>query len=134
MNNIIINILLYSFLLILVDYLYLSRISKPFGDMISSIQGKKMVMKLAPAIVVYASLVAAWWFFIYREIEKHSFKENVFRAGLLGFFIYSVYDFTNLALIDGYRIDLAIIDSLWGGILFMITTSLFISLKIYANK
>jgi uncharacterized membrane protein len=102
--------------------------------MISSIQGKKMVMKLAPAIVVYASLVAAWWFFIYREIEKYSFKENVFRAGLLGFFIYSVYDFTNLALIDGYRIDLAIIDSLWGGILFMITTSLFISLKIYANK
>ncbi|MGI9554420.1 MAG: DUF2177 family protein, partial [Vampirovibrionia bacterium] len=44
---------------------------------------------------------------------------------LLGLFIYAVYDFTNLALIDGYRLDLAIIDSLWGSTLFALTTALF---------
>ena len=40
--------------------------------------------------------------------------------------IYSINDFTNLALIDGIRLDLAILDSIWGGILFATTTALFL--------
>jgi uncharacterized membrane protein len=119
------ELLLYGLLLVVVDSLYLSRISVPFGKMVEKIQKKPMKMKIAPAVVVYLALVGAWYFFIYREMKKRSFGENVGRAALLGLFIYSVYDFTNLALIDGYRIDLAIIDSLWGSTLFALTTALF---------
>lgn len=119
------ELLLYGFLLVVVDSLYLSRISVPFGKMVEKIQKKPMKMKIAPAVVVYLALVGAWYFFIYREMKKRSFGENVGRAALLGLFIYSVYDFTNLALIDGYRLDLAIIDSLWGSTLFALTTALF---------
>jgi hypothetical protein len=96
------ELLLYGLLLVVVDSLYLSQISAPFGKMVEKIQKKPMKMKIAPAVVV----------------------ENVGRAALLGLFIYSVYDFTNLALIDDYRIDLAIIDSLWGSTLFALTTAL----------
>ena len=119
------ELLLYGFLLVVVDSLYLSRISVPFGKMVEKIQKKPMKMKIAPAVVVYLALVGAWYFFIYREMKKRSFGENVGRAALLGLFIYSVYDFTNLALIDDYRLDLAIIDSLWGSTLFAITTAIF---------
>jgi len=122
----IINIALYGLLIIFIDYIYLSQISSSFGKMIKTIQGKEMKVKIMPAIVVYICMIGAWYMFIYREIEKHTFKENIIRAGMLGFFIYTIFDFTNLALIDGYRLDLAIIDSIWGATLYMLTTYIFI--------
>ena len=51
------------------------------------------------------------------------------RAGILGFIIYSVFDFTNLAIFTNYEVMLAVLDSVWGGILFSLTT--FISLSIF---
>ena len=119
------ELLLYGILLVVVDSLYLSRISVPFGKMVEQIQKKPMKMKIGPAVIVYLALVGAWYFFIYREMKKRSFGENIGRAALLGLFIYAVYDFTNLALIDGYRLDLAIIDSVWGSTLFALTTAIF---------
>ena len=117
-------VLIYAVLFVLVDSLYLTNIAGPYGKMISNIQGKKMEMKLLPAAVVYFSLIGAWYVFIYRERKGRSYWENIGRAALLGFFIYSVYDFTNLALIDKYQLDLSIIDSVWGGILYAITTAI----------
>ena len=119
------ELLLYGLLLVVVDSLYLSQISAPFGKMVEKIQKQPMKMKIAPAVVVYLALVGAWHFFIHRDMKKRSFGENVGRAALLGLFIYAVYDFTNLALIDDYRLDLAIIDSLWGSTLFALTTAIF---------
>lgn len=120
------NILLYSLLVIVIDYIYLSQISPSFGKMIKTIQGKEMKLKIIPTVIVYICMIGAWYMFIYSEIEKHTLKKNIVRAGMLGFFIYTIFDFTNLALIDGYRLDLAIIDSIWGAILYMITTFIFI--------
>lgn len=124
------DIMVYALLLVVVDYSYLSIITKPFGKMIQTIQGKEMTLKLIPAIVVYISLVGAWYTFIYNDIASHTTHENIIRAGLLGFFIYSVYDFTNMALIDNYSLKLALIDSLWGGVLFSLTTYLFMLFKL----
>ena len=117
-------VLIYAVLFVLVDSIYLTNIAGPYGKMISNIQGKKMEMKLLPAAVVYFSLIGAWYVFIYRERKGRSYWENIGRAALLGFFIYSVYDFTNLALIDKYQLDLSIIDSVWGGILYATTTAI----------
>lgn len=122
------DILTYAILLILIDSLYLSYISVPFGNMIKEIQGSVMKVKLFPAVVVYVSLVASWMVFIYPELKKRTLNETMLRSGLLGFFIYSVFDFTNMAVIKDYRLGLAIIDSLWGGILFSMTTALFLFL------
>ena len=45
-------------------------------------------------------------------------------AGLIGLSTYAVYDFTNLATLTHYKLEFAIADSLWGGILFMIVREL----------
>ena len=94
--------------------------------MIRNIQGKSMKMKLMPAIVVYLAMIATWNVFIYREIYRYSFRENILRASLLGLFTYTIFDFTNMAMIDGYRLDLAVIDSFWGATLYGISTAIFI--------
>ena len=121
----VVDIILYSFLLVIIDYFYLRYIGNSFGNMIKKIQGKAMKVRMLPAAVVYMSLVAAWYVFIYLDMERHNRYRNILRAGLLGFVIYSVFDFTNLAIIESYRLDLAVLDSLWGGMLYIITTYLF---------
>ncbi len=124
-----VDLFIYAILLVAIDSLYLSFISKPFGAMIKRIQGTNMVVQLIPAIVVYIVLVASWKIFVYPELKKRSPKDTIVRAGMLGFFIYTVFDFTNLAVIKDYELGLAVIDSLWGGILFSITTALFIFIR-----
>ena len=42
-------------------------------------------------------------------------------AFLTGLATYAVFDGTNLALFERYPIDLAVADTLWGGILFWVT-------------
>lgn len=120
------DIILFSILIVAIDSIYLSHISLPFGKMIRDIQGKPMKMKMMPAVIVYLAMIATWYVFIYKELKRHSFTENIVRAALLGLFTYSIFDFTNMALIDGYRLDLAVIDSLWGATLYGITTAIFI--------
>jgi len=48
----------------------------------------------------------------------------VFDAFLLGVFVYGVYETTSLALLRKWRPTTVLIDTLWGGILFALTTYL----------
>jgi len=43
-------------------------------------------------------------------------------AFLLGFCIYGVFDFTNVAIFKKYKYVPSVVDMFWGGILFYITT------------
>ena len=40
---------------------------------------------------------------------------------IFGACIYAVFDFTNLTILRRYRFDLAVLDMIWGGILFAST-------------
>ena len=50
-------------------------------------------------------------------------------AAVLGFVIYSVYDFTNLATIKDWRLDLSIMDSVWGATLYALSTFIYVKLS-----
>jgi uncharacterized membrane protein len=43
-------------------------------------------------------------------------------AFILGLCTYGVYEFTNLSTLNDWDINMAAIDTLWGGILFALTT------------
>ena len=118
-------ILKYGAILLVIDMIYLHLISGYFGQMIRKIQGAPMRVKMLPAAIDYLLIIGAWFFFIYQDRAKHSEKETIMRAALLGFFIYGIFDMTNLAIIEKYQWDLAIIDSIWGGVLFAVSTAFF---------
>ena len=125
----IVDVIIYGIILVVFDAIYLKQIAPSFGKMIAKIQGRPMRMKLLPAIVVYLALIGLWYNFIYVDKDRVNYWDNVRKAFLLGAFTYAVYDFTNLALIEDYRVDLAVIDSLWGGLLFAGTTVLFLKFR-----
>jgi len=64
--------------------------------------------------------------FIFIVIQLYVFiiqnNESIQKAFLLGFTTYGIYELTNLATITQWNIPIAIIDTIWGGILYASTT------------
>ena len=106
-----------AFTMLTLDAIYLSNIGGPlFNPMIKDIQGEKMTVNFYGAIIVYILML----FILYKLIIKERKSPN--DAFLLGFCIYGVFDFTNIAIFKKYKYFVAILDMIWGGILFYITT------------
>tara|TARA_Y100000389_G_scaffold180359_1_gene195104 strand:- start:299 stop:673 length:375 start_codon:yes stop_codon:yes gene_type:complete len=114
------NLLLLGIIFILVDAGFLYLMSNNFQTMIKKIQGSPLSMKIFPTIACYLFLISSLYYFI---IYK---KNSLFDAFLLGFFIYGVYETTNIAIFKDWNIYVGLIDLTWGGFLFLITTYLYI--------
>ena len=104
------------------DALYLSTYGNNFVRMITKIQGSQMKVRIIPAIIVYILIFGAWVYFIYNVRKRYTLKENVLRGFILGFTTYGIFDFTNLAIIKGWELRNAIVDTFWGGILYALIT------------
>jgi len=108
--------LIIAIILLVLDFIYISLNKKAFELQIADVQRVSMQLRPLGAIVVYAFLIFGLYWFIIRE------KKSVYNAFLLGLVIYSVYEFTNYALLKKWGLEIAIMDTLWGGALFALTT------------
>ena len=116
--SIIYEIFLISIILVVIDTGYLYSMKNFFNNQIKLVQGSDIQMNIYAAMLCYIALVYGLYYFIIRD------RRGVFDAFLLGLVIYSVYDLTTLALLKNWFVKTAVIDSLWGGILFAMTTGL----------
>ncbi len=106
--------------MLILDYFYLSGNKKYLNNVFTKVQGSLNV-KLIPAIFTYIIMIISINYFILQRYKKLT-RQVLIDSFLLGFFIYSVYDLTNLATIKNWPIKMAIMDSLWGGLLYLATT------------
>ena len=120
MSNTLFTFIKIGLLLALLDYLYLSNISNFFKKTINKIQKSPLIFKYIPAILCYLFLIFSLQYFI---IFK---KGNIVDAFILGVCIYGVFELTNYATINKWPLQLVIIDTLWGGILFSLTTFIYL--------
>ena len=111
-------ILISSLILLLLDSIYLSYFGNFFNKQIIKVQGSPLKLNIWGAILSYLFLIIGINYFI---IQK---GESWINAFLLGLVIYGVYEATNYAIIKNWNISSVIIDTLWGGILFALTTHL----------
>lgn len=120
------NIIISAIVMLVLDGVYLTSISSTFKNMIKNIQGSDMGFRLAPVIICYIALIIGLNYFI---LNSGKSKEDMIRdAIILGLVIYTVYETTNYALIDKWELKVALMDSIWGGALFGLTT--FITINI----
>lgn len=107
MNKQLVQLGIASLLIVLVDLPWLM-VSAPYvGAMIQRIQGSPLTLLYLPAVIVYLALG-------YLVLQTKTPLE----AFYMGAATYAVYDFTNLATLKNYDLSFALVDSLWGGILF----------------
>ena len=113
------NIILLAVIFVLVDAGFLYLMSNNFQSLIKKIQGSPLKMNLYATLACYFVLVCSLYYFV---IYK---KGSYLDAFLLGFFIYAVYETTNMAIFKDWSLVVGLIDLTWGGFLFLITTYLY---------
>lgn len=102
-------------ILVLIDSVYLFLTKSIFGEMVAKIQRTAIQFRLVGAVIVYLLLAVALYYFIVKP------GLSVWKAGLLGLVIYGTFDFTNYAMFKNYDLKIAIMDTVWGSLLFMAT-------------
>lgn len=110
------EVLLSSILFILIDSIYLTSISKYFNHQIMMVQGSPLVLDYGGAVLSYIFLIFGLYYFILRE------KKTIYDAFLFGLVMYMVYEATNKAIIKNWKWKTVLMDGIWGGILYALTT------------
>jgi uncharacterized membrane protein len=105
-----------SIILVILDVIFLYINGNTFKNIILNIQGTPLELKIWSAIMCYIIMTTGLWYFI---ISKHRSPLDAF---LLGVFVNGVYETTTYSVLKKWSPVLMIIDTLWGGILFSVTT------------
>lgn len=122
MNKLIIS----SFLLLALDLIWLKGyMGNEYKKMIRKIQGSDMQVNTVYAIMSYALMIIGLNVFVIPNINKDNLMMDSLKYGFLfGIVLYGVYDFTIGAVLKGWNFKLALIDVLWGGIVYFLASYL----------
>lgn len=107
---------------IIIDYFWINFYAKDrFSKIVMDIQGSPLNVKFLPTIASY--LLIAWSIYLIMGISND--KVDLIMAFLLGSAIYGIFDFTNLAIFDNYSFPEAIVDTIWGGVLYALVIQVY---------
>ena len=110
-------------IMLLIDSIYIYFISNYFSNQIMQVQSTPMEVKKIGYVLTYMFLIAALYYFIVKE------NKSELDAFILGICIYGVYEFTNYSLLTNWTMKTSLIDTVWGGILFALTTKIIYSVN-----
>lgn len=121
------SLIVSAVVLLILDGLNLTFVAGPiFKKQISDVQHSPLKVNTLGAIMSYVFLIFGLHYFI---INK---RRPVCDAFLFGLTVYGVYETTTLALLKNWRFETFLIDTLWGGVLFALTT--FLTYKIIQSS
>ena len=115
MRTIFIFIILIVILGIL-DFLWLGIFAKKFYVKEFGENLKKPFNPYA-ALIVYLCLAIGIFVFVLNNNFVKSPLTALLIGAVFGILVYAIYDFTNLATMKNYSLRLAIIDTIWGGVI-----------------
>ena len=115
-NQQISKILITAVIFVAIDAIYLNIIKDFFSNQIKLVQGFNIKMNYLATVICYVFLVFGINYFIIKP------KRSIYDAFVLGIVIYGVFETTNMALFSKWSWMTVIIDTLWGGVLFGLTT------------
>ena len=113
-----IKYLLAAIIFVVLDGIYLNLVKDVFNKQIKSIQGTDIQINYIYTAITYIFLIFGLNYFI---IQKN---RSVKDAAILGLTIYAVYEFTNLSLFKNWSLLIAIVDTIWGALLYGLTTAI----------
>ena len=117
--------LLTSLILLGLDFIYLSLTKKYFNDQVKLVQGTPIKLNIIATIACYSLLSTGIFYFIIKK--NFSYLESFY----LGIFVYGVYDLTTMAILKNWKWNTVVMDTLWGGTLFVLVKFLFQKTQFY---
>jgi len=116
------NLLLILAILLVLDAIYIGSQYFYLSKVYSSIQNSPLKINWVGGLLCYFFLTFVLYYFI---LSKKNALSKTLDAFLLGICIYGVYETTNYATLKKWPVRMLIVDTLWGGILFALTTIIY---------
>ena len=110
------KLLISAIVFVFIVSIYLNLIKDYFNNQIKLVQGTPIKMNLLATLLCYIFLIFGINYFIINP------NRSIQDAFLLGVVIYGVFETTNMALFSKWSWLTVFMDTLWGGILFALTT------------
>ena len=120
------KIVIITIIMAILDAIFLYINNKFFNDQIIQVQQSPIKMDYFSALLCYIFLIYGLYYFIIKD------NKSIQDAFLLGIIEYGVYELTTKSLLKNWNYKTVIIDTLWGGILFSLTT--YITYQIVENN
>ena len=105
-----------SILLLILDIIYIKVNERMLHNQIINVQRVVLQPNYSAIMITYLLLFFTINYYIIRP------HRNTNEAFLLGALIYGIFEFTNMSIFKKWEWITAIMDTLWGGILFALTT------------
>ena len=113
-----VKLLITAIIFVVLDSIYLNLIKDYFLKQINLVQKSPIKIDFLAILLCYIFLIFGINYFIIQP------NRSIQDAFILGIIIYGVYETTNKALLTKWSWLTVIMDTLWGGILFALTTYL----------
>lgn len=121
------NITIISIIMTFIDFFYLSSMSSFFNNLLIKIQGSPISLELFSTFLVYIALVFQLYYFVLKNKNNYkSIRQIIIDSFLIGLTTYAVYEYTNKAIFKKWTYEATIYDTLWGGILFSLTSFIYL--------
>ena len=113
-------------LLLLLDVVWLVINRSNYNRLVYAVQGRDLRLHYGGGALSYLFLYIALVCIALPAMDSDTapaMRSSLRHAGLLGLCVYGVFNATNLAIFNRYRDWMAIVDTLWGGILLTLVAS-----------
>jgi hypothetical protein len=110
------KLLITAIVFLIIDGIFLTMMKPYFENQVKLVQGSALKVNITATILCYVFLIFGIYYFIIQP------NKSVQDAFLFGIVIYAVYETTSRALLTKWKWSTVFIDTLWGGILFALTT------------
>jgi len=112
-----------AFILVALDAVVIALVMHPlFAAQVQRVQGSALALDPLAAVLSYVVLVVGVYVFLVAP------RKTLLEAFALGVFVYATYELTTKSVLRQWKWQTVVIDSLWGGSLFALTTGLTLSL------
>lgn len=111
-----------TIILLLLDFVWIAGYMGPqYQKMIPNIQQESIKPRLGYAILSYLLMVAGLNLFVLPNVKKETaFKDSLTYAFTFGIIVYGIFDFTNAAILANWDLKLALVDIMWGGLVYFL--------------
>jgi len=110
------DFIILSSIILLLDLLWLKyAVKNLWEDNVRSVQKSDMKVNNKYAMLSYIVIIIGVYMFVVKNTKN--VKEGMIYGFMYGFILYSVFDFTNLAIFKDFSLKTAVIDMIWGGLL-----------------
>jgi uncharacterized membrane protein len=126
---------------LIIDAAWITTMKRMYEYTVRRVQKAPLYVNTYGVIVSYSIVVVLLIMFVFPQARAaveskkydNKFTVSLRYGGLLGMLTYGMFNATNVAIFEYYNIPTAIIDTIWGGVLFTVATLLYLTLNSDVN-